>query len=84
MKLTSLLQLDDELQQAGKIDNLQQVRVIFAVYRPQIQNISIFCVGGVTRYYILPDTTVCKPYFNIVIITFQHVQNNLTIVKYRI
>ena len=32
MKLTNLLQIVDNLQQAGKIDNLQQVCGVFGVF----------------------------------------------------
>ena len=62
MKLTSLLQLVDKLQQAGKIYNLQQVCGVFGcVLRRTVQDSRLTPWGGGNKIEIVPhQTKICS------------------------
>ena len=64
MKLTSLLQLVDKLQQAGNIGNLQQVCAVFAVYLMttgwlKTSYITHWCIKIYRICFILKEVKIC-------------------------
>ena len=67
MKLTSLLQLIDKLQQVGKIDNLQQVRNVF---------------GYVCMIFVAPSTLRRKITFMLLHDTVYHVITSIILYKF--